>query len=223
MGVGANSNPALFHALSHAPGHKYLIGEKGPEGVVPAQYLPKFLQSRHGQAAVGGNLAAGAKQDGWGAGGPLGLPNRQVQAAMRTPLAGSTMDGGAMGVGTDITAMAGGGEIGMPSDTNPYQDDPNSPYHQLQSAGDVPPFLSRAMGQQQGQQAYGTNVPQKAYLPPNLPLESQYGYDQMSPSEQQALQSYASSMGISPEDYLAQMRGQVAPARRRQHIEYEAK
>ncbi len=125
LGAGMHSNPQAFAALQQAPGHKYLIGERGPEGVVPASYLPKFLQSRHGKAISAGGLGSsdalyGTNQGGmgsaygdggmvgvpqgasggdaismWGQGGPLGLPNRQIQNAMRTPLSGATMDGGA--------------------------------------------------------------------------------------------------------------------------------
>lgn len=425
MGVGAKSNPALFHALSQSPGHKYLLGEKGPEGVVPAHYLPKFLQSRQGKEALGthppmgGDLASGdanygtsiggmtstygdggmvgAPQGASGGdlmamfanGGPLGMPNRMEQAAMRDPLAGRTMDGGAMGLSGSITAFADGGAIGyvngqavdpstvvfkdpsmaalagygsttgtgtvgglsgtgstagtasttphenpntffsgsssgvatanpgqptaptsapatnpvpttqkttadiaiingvkvwaggpysgMPvastpanaGDLTPYLSNPNtpdptgrvtqsfptttpttyataagqqpapqqaqpgnpyntthtyagnmSPYDQLARAGSIPPFLSRVFGQGAGNQAVGTNTPQMAYLPPGVPLVSRLAYDQMDPSEQQALLSYISSYGIDPTDYLAQVNQQVAPARRRQSISY---
>lgn len=384
MGVGMHSNPQLFHALRSAPGHKYLIGEKGPEGVVPASYLPKFLQSRHGQEAVGqpsGDLASSDAMFGtnaggmgttygrggmltygdggmvgvpqgasggdlmsmWASGGPLGMPSRQIQGAMRTPLSGSLMDGGAVGVNSDITAMARGGlfaydDGGMlaqedrpdqtqatqgqmgagqttsgygnytaganqtptlspnygsgpavpqgtggsmtmdgtttsgygnygaganatptispnyggspslqgsgtfnPNDTggptyqplsgaqqatgNPYANNPTyygnqSPYDALNQQGAIPPFLQRAIQQGQGNQAYGTNMPQKAYLPPGLPLESQLGYDQMSPSEQQAYQSYASSYGVDPNDLLAQIKQQTAPARAHVRTEF---
>lgn len=378
MGVGMHSNPTMFHALSQSPGHKYLIGEEGPEGVVPANYLPKFLQSRHGKQALmhepmpSGDLASsdtnyGTNVGGMGttyanggviaygdggmigppegasggdmmamfaAGGPLGMPSQAMQAAMRSPLMGRTMDGGAMGVTGDITAFAGGGSLGTPggytatpemqqdyakqtqdylakngsmsgftptaysapqpttttpepaedyipptptptysapassygsqsiqtgaksiisatpntsstysspvtpapavtaqqptatSNTNPYSTNPTysgtvSPYDQLSQAGAIPPFLSRVMAQGAGNQAYGTNLPQMAYLPPGVPLVSQLAYDQMSPSEQQALQSYVSSYGVTPEDYLAQIKSQIGAAKQhRQKFQY---
>lgn len=354
MGVGAHSNPAMFHALAQMPGHKYLMGERGPEGVVPAHYLPKFLQSRSGKEALpqhapmGGDLASGDTQYGTNAGGmtstyadggalaappqgasggdmiamfalggPLGMPSQAMQASMRNPLMGRTMDGGATGVSGDITAFADGGYLGTDGSTystpttadtamiggvkvwaggpysgqpvsstpanagdlTPYLSNPNtpdptgrvtqsfpsfsnttsapaaqtaqtstgapsgapaaptsgvanpyatthtytgnvSPYDQLNAAGAIPPFLSRLFGQAQGNQAVGTNTPQYAFLPPGLPLPSQLAYDQMSPSEQQALQSYASSYGIDPNDLLAQIAQQVAPARKRQNISY---
>jgi hypothetical protein len=317
MGVGMHSNPAMFQAMQQSPGHKYLIGENGPEGVVPANMLPKFLQSRQGQEAVSAPQGAsgGDATAMFGMGGPLGLPTRPMQAAMRSPLAGSTMDGGAAGMGSDITAFADGGMLGgspttadtamiggvntwaggpysgmavdktpanagdlTPYLSNPSAPDPTgrvqpaptyslaapssgnpaatappvsqtaapatdataapqasvgnpyththtysgnvSPYDQLSQAGAIPPWLSRVGGQAQGDQSVGTNTAQMAYLPPGVPLVSQLAYDQMDPSEQQALLSYVSSYGVDPADYIGQVHGQMSAARRRQSIHY---
>ncbi len=156
----------------------------------------------------------------WGNGGPLGIPmdprpTYAMQGAMRNSLAMAPMN-----MGGAVQGYATGGTLGMPSDTNPYQIGAGSPYDQLNQAGAIPPFLQRAQQQGLGNQAYGTNVPQKAYLPPGLPLESKLGYNQMSPSEQQAYQSYASSYGVDPTDLLAQIGDQTAPGRASQKYDY---
>lgn len=82
------------------------------------------------------------------------------------------------------------------------QPDPNSVLGQMASMNAIPPFLVRALAQQRGLQQYGTNVPQAMNLPKDLPLMSKMAYSQMTPSEQQALLSYASSYGITPDDYM---------------------
>lgn len=76
----------------------------------------------------------------------------------------------------------------------------------LQASNAVPPFLTRIFGQAQGDQSLGTNQPNTTKLPNDVPLVSQLSYNQMTPSEQQALLSYVSSYGVTPDDYLALIR-----------------
>jgi hypothetical protein len=63
--------------------------------------------------------------------------------------------------------------------------------------------MQRIWAQGRGDPTQGTNTPQRTDLPPDLPLVSQLAWQQLSPSEQQALLSYVSSLGVTPEDYLA--------------------
>lgn len=220
-----------------------------PEGVVPAEYMPEFLKSRKGKTVMGGDLAGGGPgeqpvgyHDGgimaappqgasggdamsmWANGGMLGVPEyprptfamqRQMRSPQPVPMLGTANVGNVQGYAT-------GGTLGMPSESNPYDVNTGgySPYDSLNQAGAIPPFLDRAVQQGRGNQAYGTNTPQKAYLPSQVPLTSQLGYNQMSPSEQQALQSYVSSYGISPEDYLAQVGDQTSQGRARQNFAF---
>lgn len=65
------------------------------------------------------------------------------------------------------------------------------------------PFMQRVWAQGRGDPTQGTNTPQRTDLPPDLPLISSMAWQQLAPSEQQAFLSYVSSLGISPEDYLA--------------------
>jgi hypothetical protein len=72
----------------------------------------------------------------------------------------------------------------------------------LQASGAVPPFLQRLFAQGRGDATFGTNTPQRTDLPPDLPLISSLAWQQLSPSEQQAMLSFVSSLGVTPEDYL---------------------
>lgn len=65
------------------------------------------------------------------------------------------------------------------------------------------PFMKRLYAQGRGDPTQGTNTPQRSDLPPDLPLVSRLAWQQLAPSEQQALLSYVSSLGVTPEDYLA--------------------
>ncbi len=77
---------------------------------------------------------------------------------------------------------------------------------QLRSLNAVPPFLTRLFAQSQGDASQGTNIPQPNTLPKDVPLISSMAYSQMNPSEQQALLSYVSAYGVTPDDYLAMIR-----------------
>lgn len=81
----------------------------------------------------------------------------------------------------------------------------NTPLQGFQSqlGGQLPPFLARLFSQNSGDLSQGTNVPQRFALPPDVPLISSLAYSQMQPSEQQALLSYVSGYGVTPEDYIA--------------------
>jgi hypothetical protein len=74
---------------------------------------------------------------------------------------------------------------------------------QLAQAGVVPPFIQRALAQSRGVQSQGTNQPNPFVLPKDVPLQSKLAWNQMTPDEQQAYLSYASSYGVTPEEYLA--------------------
>ncbi len=87
---------------------------------------------------------------------------------------------------------------------------------ELSAQGLVPPFLSRLFAQSRGIQAQGTNTPFAFKLPPEVPLVSKLAYLQMTPDEQQALLSYVSSYGVTPDEYLNQIdrispQGETAP------------
>jgi hypothetical protein len=66
----------------------------------------------------------------------------------------------------------------------------------------LPSFLGRTFAQQHGSTEFGTNQPQKFNLPNDVPLVSKLAYQQMSPSERSAFQSYISAYGIDPSDYF---------------------
>lgn len=72
----------------------------------------------------------------------------------------------------------------------------------LRASNAVPPFLTRLFAQANGDASQGTNTPNTTALPKDVPVVSQLAYNQMNPSEQQALLSYVSSYGITPDDYL---------------------
>ena len=87
---------------------------------------------------------------------------------------------------------------------------------QMQGLNAVPPFLTRAFAQQRGDVTQGTNTPNRMDIPKDVPLVSQLSFDQMTPSEQQALFSYVSAYGITPDDYkalIAQYSPQGGPSR----------
>jgi hypothetical protein len=102
--------------------------------------------------------------------------------------------------------LAPAGTFGGTVSTRPYfQPGEDTPFSALSAAGAIPPFLSRVMAQGRGEQAFGTNQPQRFNLPADVPLVSRLSYLQMSPSERAAFSSYISSYGIDPSDYFDYM------------------
>lgn len=138
----------------------------------PEQYVPQFVRQPLGVPQESNNFNASVPATGGGV----------------TPLAASPQG----------TFNPGGG--GMPQFL--AGEDNNSVLNQLRNSNAVPPFLTRLFAQQQGIQSMGTNTPQQMELPKDVPLVSSLAYSQMTPSEQQALLSYVSAYGITPEDYL---------------------
>jgi hypothetical protein len=131
---------------------------------------------------------------------PLGLP----QASNNFNATASTTNG--VGIMPGQVAPAG---TFNPQAANSYLptflpgEDQTSTLASLAANNAVPPFLSRIFAQQAGAQDFGTNQPQTYTLPRDVPIVSKLGFSQMAPSEQQALLSYVSSYGVTPEDYIA--------------------
>lgn len=102
-----------------------------------------------------------------------------------------------------------GGDRSQSNPFMPYGDNAagveGNPFQALAADGATPPFLQRIYGQQQDNAAFGTNTTQRFALPQGVPLVSSMAFQQMSPSEREALLSLISASGIDPADYLSQM------------------
>lgn len=140
---------------------------------------------------------------------PIPPPMQMIRQPVQLP-----QGGGTPGTQSNLTAgaplpreVSAPGTFGnisgnMPSFL-PGEDQQGSVLQALLANNALPPFLSRLFAQSRGIQSQGTNQPQNFNLPPDLPLVSKLAWLQMQPSEQQALLSYASANGVTPEDYLA--------------------
>ena len=152
---------------------------------------------------------------------PIGQPIQQptnVQQPIQLPQGPTTAMPVAYGPSNLPThrEAAGAGTFGrtIPSarpDFLPNEDQQGETTLQaLLAAGVLPPFLARAIGQQQGVHSVGTNRPQAYSLPPDVPLISRLAYEQMLPTERAAFESLISSYGIEPSDYWSYVE-QVGP------------
>lgn len=152
------------------------------------------VQSRPDPAAPGGGF------------NPSSLLPQFVRQPLGLPQASNNYNSGVTSTGLAPGSVAPAGTFN-PSGANSYLPTflpgEDSTLAALNAAGAVPPFLSRLFAQSQGAQEYGTNQPQTNSLPSEVPLVSKIAFTQMAPSEQQALLSYVSSYGITPEDYIA--------------------
>jgi len=191
------------------PGPAPLAGP-APTGAVtpqvdPTSLLPPFVTQPQGLPQASNNWNSSLAQKPW-----------QTDATMPGGTPGPVYGPGA-GFGSQTGGLTGGifprdvtppgtfGHVtpGLTPQFLPGEDTNNSVLSQLQQSGAVPPFLTRLFGQARGDQTFGTNTPQRMDLPKDVPLVSSLQYSLMTPSEQQALLSFVSAYGVSPDDYLA--------------------
>lgn len=124
--------------------------------------------------------------------GPTGVPAVYTAPPPGTPTPRETSSAGTFG-----------GLSGRRPQFLPGEDNGQTTLQALLSANALPPFLSRLFAQSRGVQSEGTNMPQDFNLPTDVPLPSRLAWMQMTPDEQQALLSYASSYGVTPETFLS--------------------
>ena len=115
-------------------GRRYTFGERGPEGVVPANLLPDFLRRRGGTGsyALGGEIGYDASP--YGGDDPYGGPVYDRPSPSTDSYEAPTVDPGATS-GSMPTFGKGPGGIVRPLDSDPYsvgsyaQTDPNPAPH----------------------------------------------------------------------------------------------
>lgn len=123
-------------------GKRYTFGENGPEGVVPASYLPQFLQQRHGQetgptrsyayGGIIGDAYGDQYADPNGGGTPYNPdPYSPPDPFTPTPTGGMKFKGGIASPFAPAPGTNGSGivDYGAPAPTTPYYgpNDVNTP------------------------------------------------------------------------------------------------